>query len=162
MNDFYTEQLLKRRTPVSEMALVVVLAVIGIAALAMTPMTIFAPLVAIVFLAVAIFKARNSNQEFEYLYMNGELDIDRIIAKSKRKQVFSGSLNQLELLVKANSHELDAYASAPLKEFSSGMHKDRECVAAYVTDGQSMRIVFEPNDRILEAFRMQAPRKVRI
>lgn len=162
MNDFYTEQLLKRRTPVSEMALVVVLAVIGIAALAMTPMTIFAPLVAIVFLAVAIFKARNSNQEFEYLYMNGELDIDRIIAKSKRKQVFTGSLNQLELLVKADSHELDAYAGTPLKEFSSGMHKERECVAVYVKDGQSMRIVFEPNDRILEAFRMQAPRKVRI
>lgn len=162
MNDFYTEQLLKRKTPFSEMAFVAVLIIVGIAALAMTPMTIFAPLVAIIFLAVAIFKARNSNQEFEYLYMNGDLDIDRIIAKSKRKQVFSGSLNQLEILTKADSHELDAYTGAPLKDFSSGMHKDRECVAVYVKDGQSMKIVFEPNDSILQAFRMQAPRKVRI
>lgn len=162
MNDFYTEQLLKRKTPVSEMVLIVVLGLLGIGALALTAVTIFAPIVAIVFLAVAIFKARSANQEFEYLYMNGELDIDKIIAKSKRKQVFAGTLNQLEVLTKANAPELKEYVGAAELNFSSGMHKECECVAVYTKEGQITRVVFEPNDKILEAFRMQAPRKVRI
>ena len=45
-----------------------------------------------------VFLFRRLDLEYEYLYVNGDLDIDKIMGKQKRKRVFSMNVNDLELL----------------------------------------------------------------
>lgn len=47
--------------------------------------------------------------EFEYLYVNGELDIDRIYSQSRRKRAASYELSNMEILAPYQSHQLDSY-----------------------------------------------------
>ena len=47
--------------------------------------------------------------EYEYLYVNGELDIDAIYSKQKRKKMGSYDASELEILAPENSHELDSF-----------------------------------------------------
>ena len=44
--------------------------------------------------------------EFEYLYVNGELDIDRIFSQSRRKRAASYELSNMEIMAPFSSHRL--------------------------------------------------------
>ena len=115
------------------------------------------PILAIV-LDVIMF--RRLNVEYEYLYVNGDLDIDKIMHKAKRKRVFSMNVNDLEMLAPIDAIELRQYQRAKVLDYSSGTGRGR-LYALVVTDhGQQKKIIFEPNDTIVEGFFLLAPRKV--
>lgn len=62
--------------------------------------------------------------EFEYLYVNGELDIDRIYSQSRRKRAASYELSNMEILAPYQSHQLDSYKknqSIKRYNYSSGI-----------------------------------------
>lgn len=90
MNDFYTEQLVKRKTPMSEKFVVVILGILTVLSVVLVlamPILLFVPVV----LAVLTYFANlRTDLEFEYLYVNGELDIDKIMAKDKKKEGIFG------------------------------------------------------------------------
>ena len=103
MGDIYTEQLVKRKntgkTMVGKIALILI--TIGIFVLGM-----MIPLLEFVFLimiGVDIFLFRSMDVEYEYMYINGSLDIDKIMAKSRRKKAFEMNVSELELLAPAGS-----------------------------------------------------------
>ena len=103
MNDFYTEQLVKRRTTGKVMfakAGLIILTLLSLILLLKTP---FAFILTAALIAADIFLFRNMDLEYEYLFVNGELDVDKIIARSKRKKVFSTNLEELELLAPTGS-----------------------------------------------------------
>ena len=54
---------------------------------------------------VAFVKIRYLNQEFEYAYTNGSLDIDVIMNKSKRKTVFQGNATEFEVFAHIDDKE---------------------------------------------------------
>ncbi len=47
-------------------------------------------------IAIAIYLIRNSFIEYEYLFVNGELTVDKIIAKSKRKRMINLDVKLVE------------------------------------------------------------------
>src|SRR5690554_4799054 len=53
---------------------------------------------AIVYVGYQLIRAREI--EFEYIVTNGDLDIDKIVAKSKRKRIFSSNSRDFEILAK--------------------------------------------------------------
>ena len=90
MSDLYTELLVQRKTPASAKILKVLMIVATVFAglLGFT----FMPLALVVFVGMIIlcyFKLSSFDLEFEYLYVNGELDVDKIMSKTKRKRVAS-------------------------------------------------------------------------
>lgn len=166
MSDLYTELLVKRTTPQGEKALkaglIAVTAVTAIAGLFLHP------LIFIAFAGMLIldyFKMPAFDLEFEYLYVNGELDIDKIMSKQKRKKVLSIGINDMELIAPKNSHELDYYRqnkSLKVRDFSSGEERANVFAIIVKKDNQTEMVLFEPNDVILNDMRRIAPRKVKL
>lgn len=160
MSDFYTEQLVKKQTTMKDVflkALLVAVAIASVFTVFIFPVGILIPVVVI---AAVVFLVRRLNVEYEYLYVNGDLDIDKIMNKSKRKRVFSGSISNMELLAPEDSPELRQYQGEKVLDFSSGIQDARRYVFVTVDNGQVSKIVFEPNDTIIEGIFLMAPRKV--
>ena len=76
MSDYYTEQLVKKRPDAKDLAIktgLIVLTVLTVLIVFIFPVGLILPILAIV-LDVIMF--RRLNVEYEYLYVNGDLDID--------------------------------------------------------------------------------------
>lgn len=97
--------------------------------------------------------------EFEYLYVDKELQIDRILGKTKRKRMETLELSQLEIMAPKNSHELDRYRNSKIekKDYTS-CGKDEKTYYALVIQGKM--IYLEPTMELVKAIQMIAPRKV--
>lgn len=75
---------------------------------------------------------RKMTVEYEYVYMDKELRIDRIYNQSKRKRVDTLDLNKMEILAKADSDLLDSYSnrSVDISDYSTDS-EDTEELATY-------------------------------
>ncbi|MCM1143067.1 MAG: DUF6106 family protein [Blautia sp.] len=124
---------------------------------------IFVPafLVAIAVGVGAYFSYMHADIEYEYLYVDKEISVDRIMAKSKRKKVASYELERLELMAPLNSHHLDAYRNRTMKtvDYSSGMDNGQNRRYVMIFDS-NMKVIWEPNEEIIKAMQMVAPRKI--
>ena len=77
----------------------------GIVILVLIGLVIPLVLIAAIALGVlAYFKMPGLDLEFEYLYVNGELDIDKIMSKVKRKRVGSFDISKAEMVAPVKSH----------------------------------------------------------
>lgn len=160
MNDFYTEQLVKKQPDMKDLAIKVGLAalfIISVLIVFMFPIGLILPVIVIVF---DVFMFRRLNVEYEYLYVNGDLDIDKIMNRSKRKKMFAMNVSDLELLAPADSPEMKRYQNLKTSNYCSGMGQAREYALIIANHGELKKIIFEPNDTILEGFYILAPRKV--
>lgn len=160
MSDYYTEQLVaKKPNATDKLIKAAMLLVTGVscAAFVIYP---FALVVPVILICVCVFVFRRLDVEYEYLYVNGTLDIDRIMAKSKRKRVFSMEISDLEVIAPAGAPELGQYHGLKTKNFGSGV-PGADCYEMIVTkNGEKQKIAFEPNEVIIDGMRMLAPRKV--
>ncbi|MCD8090325.1 MAG: hypothetical protein LUD81_06845 [Clostridiales bacterium] len=94
------------------------------------------------------------NKEYEYTFVDGDLDIDVIYNKSRRRRVFTGSVQEFEIIAHFTDKEnLDFYKNYKLKDFSGGLVNDNTYVFAASYKGKKARFVIEPNDNLLEALR---------
>lgn len=160
MNDVYTEQLVKKRTDMKDTfmkALLVALTIVSVLVLFMFPFGIIFPVIMIV---LDVFMFRRMDVEYEYLYVNGDLDIDKIMHKEKRKRLFSANVNDMELLAPSESPELNAHKNAKVLDFTTKTPGAKTYEMVIVSGGEKKRIIFEPNETIVEGIWMLAPRKV--
>ena len=108
------------------------------------------------------FLSLNANIEFEYQYCDREITVDKILNKSRRKNVAKYEVDKLEILAPSHSHHLDDYRNRNLKNTDySARVKDRKPDPTYtfIYDGKE-RVVFEPNAEFVNAVKSIAPRKV--
>lgn len=123
------------------------------------PATIFLVVLTVV---IAVFVMNFLlNKEYEYSFAEGELDIDVIYNKSRRRRVFTGSIQEFEIVAPYKDREhLDFYKNFPLRDFSSGLVADNTYIFVTAYKGKKARFVIEPNERLLEAIRISiAPQK---
>ena len=165
MSDLYSELIVKRKTPLTEQLIksmmIAATAVFGVLYF-MTLKWFF--LIALVGMAAAdYFFIPGFNLEYEYLYVNGELDIDKIMAKSKRKKICSLDIKNMECMAPFQSHTLDAYKNnknIKISDYSSGVKNDRQYGIVMKNDSGLFMVIIEPNHIILEDMKRIAPRKV--
>ncbi len=166
MSDLYTEEIVKKEKTAKD-SLIKVLLIIGTAVAVLSLMVLgWVSLILIAVFAVAdFFVMPTLDLEYEYLYVNGEIDIDKIMSKQKRKRVFSGDTASLELLAPTQSHELDHYKSRTdikKSDFSSG-RKDAKTYTMILKKEQGMEmVIFEPSEVILKDMKRMAPREVHL
>jgi len=165
MGDLYSEWLVKRKTPAYAFPVKILIFAAMMVALTLAILT-FQVLIFIAAIAIGVgfyFFSSSVNLEFEYIYVNGEFDIDKIINQAKRKRALTFDMNHLEIIAPEGSHHLDGYNNKTCKtfDFSSG---DKESTGRYIMYGtvknEMLRVILEPNDRILNDMRMSSPRKV--
>ena len=160
MSDYYTEQLVKQKTKMTSiMAKVGLIAatVLSFFFIFIFPMAIILPVIMIV---LDMFMFKRMDLEFEYLYVNGDLDIDKIMGRQKRKKVFETNVRNMEVIAPTGSIELQQYQRTKTYDFSSGTEGAKTYELVTVENGQTVKIIFEPNQTILEGMKMLAPRKV--
>ena len=160
MGDFYTEQLVKRQKASSTTlikAILIILTVLSVVLIFMIPFGIIGP---VIMIALDVFLFRSMDVEYEYLFVNGSLDIDKIMAKQKRKRVFEMNVRDMEVLAPTGSIELQQYQRTKTYDFSSGVEGARTYEMVTISQGQTVKIIFEPNKAVCEGLKMLAPRKV--
>ena len=102
-----------------------------------------------------------ANVEDEYLYLDKELTIDKIMAQTKRKRVAVYSLDSMEIFAPIKSYHLDNYKNrqVTVKDYSIGeeLKPDRRYVF-YYEGGQ--KVILSPSEEMVKAMKMKAPRKI--
>lgn len=101
--------------------------------------------------------------EYEYIVTNMDLDIDRIVAKRKRKRVLSVKSKDFEICAKRNGPHYKEYAKGSYAVLDyAGRVDSPDCwFAVVVVDGKRSLLLFEPDDRMVQTFRRFAPNKVK-
>ena len=163
MNETYIELLIKKKTPLYLSLLKMLSSMLAICFLAVGVILFMwqALIIGVVIGIAAYFIYMNANLEYEYLYLDKELSIDKVMAKSKRKKVASFDMEKMEIMAPLNSYQLDSYRNRNVKivDYSSGEEKQPDLRYAFYYDGKQ-KVIFEPNAEMVKAIQMIAPRKV--
>lgn len=102
-----------------------------------------------------------SDLEYEYLYLDKELVIDKVMAKSKRKRVATYQVERMEILAPLHSYHLDSYKNrqVKVKDYSIGEELKPDLrYAVYYEGGE--KLILSPSEELVKAIRNIAPRKV--
>ena len=162
MSESYSELLVKRK-PAFGIVLIKSL-LIGLmgACLVLTllgnPFTLFGM---VIFGVIFYFIRGKSDLEYEYLYVGGELSVDKIIGRQKRKAVINMPIEKIAIVAPTGSEHLDEYKKKDLKKlnFTSNTGKPTYTV---IFNGKEIqyRILMELNEEIITAMYNMAPRRV--
>ena len=126
LNDGYAEHIVKGKTPAGVMAGMVlgaILIVAGVIAFFIPMLTSIGLLVVIIGgVLFGVFISRKET-EYEYIMVNEDVDIARIIAKKSRKKMCSFSNNDVKFIAKSDSiyldNELQQDSSIKTKDYTS-------------------------------------------
>lgn len=171
MDDF-TEYLVKKQ-PNGKTAAIKALIIAGSIVLAIVLMMVCAAIKAISFLgpllAVGVIYGgwrlmRNQNLEFEYIVTGGDMDVDKIVAQSRRKRVASLKFRNMEMMAPATEayrRDMEAPSIRTRIDASTGEPKNTYFIKFEGGDklGPTL-LLFSPNDRIIRDAKNAAPRKV--
>lgn len=115
---------------------------------------------ALIYLAYRLITSRNV--EFEYIVTNGDLDIDKIISKRKRKRIFSANCKEFDIVARTGSNSFSQSVQA-MKSRIDASSTPGSPDAFFITTnykGEKTLVIFEPDERMLNSFKMAIPRKV--
>ena len=169
--DNFAEQLVKKNETSSDKARRVVMLIVGVlftVSLALLSLLQSGrPIVSFLglFLAAAAgygtyYFVQNTYVEYEYTFTNGELDVDKIIAKKKRRGMLSTSIRQF----------------TDFGKYDNGMDETDDMTVILATDNIASheyyadftdetvgkaRLIFVPDDRMLENIRKFLPARLR-
>ncbi len=164
----FIEQLVKRGTDAQDMRKRILLVISGIV-IAIVPFLIGAnavyyaePIVVLVAAFAVWILWRRMAKEYEYIYTDGNLDIDVVYSRSSRKHLCSFDMRSVEIVAPANDPKAKAMTQ---KKPNSTIFACAGAITdkTYVIVGEYMsklyHVYFEPEARILRSIRSYAPRK---
>ena len=154
MNDLYQEILVKKKASAKDTALKIL--VIAVTVLVLAAGVLFLTPLLLVGLVLCFV-----DFEYEYLYVNGDIDVDKIMSKSRRKKVASFSKDNLEVMAPTGSAVLNDYLNgAKVEDYSSGEENASTWTLVYSGDKSKTAAILELPDELSEDMRRYAPRKV--
>jgi hypothetical protein len=163
MNEVFIEQLIKRKTTPKSIMAKVALVLFTIIVFLATMIIPFALVLGIVMIIVDAYVFKMFDLEFEYTYIKGELSVDKIMGKERRKKAASFDLSQLEIVAPTDSYLLDSYRNATkVYDFSSLEPEHKVYAMVLHQNAGNVKVLFEPNGDILNAMRDAHPRKINI
>ena len=123
----------------------------------------FAIIAGLIFVCYRLISGQNI--EFEYSLTNNELDVDRIVARRKRKRLFTVNARQIDILAPISNEQYLRQKNSP------SIKRTHDCTSGdlnaqiYFTiffdkDGQKCLALFEPNEKIIAGFKRYSPKKV--
>ena len=166
--DTFVEQIVAKKKSGREIA-AIVLVLVGL--LLIVAATVFLWKLLMMLMPILLFGAgygawwliTAQNIEFEYCVTNGDIDIDQIVARRKRKRIVSVSAKKIEAAGRYSpalfaGRQVDRLVMAVTSPEADGLY--------YFTYHSKKRghtvVVFEPNERLKAAFREGLPRLVQM
>lgn len=107
------------------------------------------------------FANLNSKLEYEYLYLDRELTVDKILSQTKRKRVAVYSIDRMEIFAPINSWHLDSFKNRNVKivDYSVGQELQPDLRYAMYYEG-GVKMILSPSEAMVKALKNVAPRKV--
>ncbi len=135
-----------------------------LAAVAFVLMLLGLPVMLFVTLAAGVgayFVGIYTDLEYEYLYLDKELTIDKVMGKTKRKRVAVYQLERMEILAPIKSYHLDGFRNrqAKSKDYSIGYEDQPDLRYAMYYEGGE-RLILSPSPELVKLMKNAAPRKV--
>lgn len=161
MSETYVECLVKKKTSML-FGLLKVLSVMLTVAFVLLGFILWpALIVGALFGVAAYFIYLNSDLEYEYLYLDKEITIDKVMAKTRRKKAAKYDVERMEILAPMRSYRLDDYKNRTVKtvDFSTGEEKQPELRYVMYYEGGT-KVILEPSMEFVKAIKNVAPRKV--
>ena len=161
MSDTYVECLVKAKTSMLANFFKILLMVIAV--LSFLGMFLFSLAFIPMLLAAvgAYFVNLYTDLEYEYLYLDKELVVDKVMAKSRRKRVATYTLDRMEVFAPIKSYHLDNYKNRKVKEKDYSVGEERKPdlrYAMYYEGGE--KVILNPSPEMVKAMKNAAPRKV--
>ena len=174
MNDIFLEYLVKKKS--KEDVLKQVLLIFGcvLTLCAATFILIFVyprfigllPIIYGIVIYATVYIRRYYSIEYEYIFTNGQLDIDKILGKTRRKSVVS-------LLCK--NIERATWRADKIRIICGSISTEREIIDTifdparrgkyyidYTQGGKKYRLLFQPPEKILENMKRYNPRNINL
>ena len=105
----------------------------------------------------------SQNIEFEYSITNGDIDIDQIIAQRKRKRIVSVSGAKIESFSPYNAAEYTGRKfDRTVFAASSPTADDLWCFTYHSKKSGNTLVLFQPEERVLNALKPALPRLVQL
>ncbi len=165
MDSFLEKIVVKKKTPKDYLIIAGILlaGVILFFAVQLVPFLSSFFLIIVVLIAYLVYQVVIArNVEYEYIVTNGDLDIDKIIAKRRRKRIFSANCKDFDIIAKLKGGYNDRrLVDAKHKiEAISSINSEDVYLITLVYKGERTAVLFEPDERMLKAFKSYIPRKV--
>jgi len=155
MGDVFKEQIVKRKQTFKDAVMRVGLIILVLLIFFVTLATLQA--FAVIITAAAGFGAfylmSFLNVEYEYVYTNGELDIDAIYNRSRRKRLFTTKVSDFELMAPYDdrNHDHSLNTAQETLDYSSGNPGNDTYVCLLTHNSKKVKLIIEPNEKMLKA-----------
>lgn len=162
MSDTYVECLVKAKSSVMAVFFKLLLMVIAVISFLGILIGISLAIIPCLLAAAgAYFVNMYTDLEYEYLYLDKELVVDKVMAKSRRKRVATYTLDRMEILAPIKSYHLDNYKNRTVKEkdYSIGQVLQPDLRYAMYYEGGE-KIILSPSPEMIKIMKSAAPRKV--
>ncbi len=170
MDIFIEEMVSKTKTAKDRLLNVGIIALAAVLFFVMVGILIpmFAAFSSIIFLLAAgvvygaYYLINMSNVEFEYSLVNTEIDIDKIINKTKRKKITCAPIRGLEAFGTKQNPDFDGYLSNPsVTKVYACRDKSADDVIfmVYNQSDKKMMLLFSPSEKIVEQIKKRNPQK---
>lgn len=163
MNESYKELLVKKDRGAKEtlirVASVIPTIFLGLFAFLSVNMIFF--IIAIAFGVLDYFVFQWTDLEYEYLYLDKEISVDKIMAKTRRKKLTTISVEKIEIMAPEKSHQLDSYRNRQTKvtDVSAG-HDLPDQKLYWVFYEGNQKILMNLTEDFAKTIKGIAPRKV--
>ena len=163
MNESYKELLVKKDRGAKETLMrvgsVVPTVLIGLLTLLTGNIIFFIVVIALGVLDYFVFQW--TDIEYEYLYLDKEISVDKIMSKTRRKKLTTISVDKIEIMAPAKSHQLDSYRNRQIKvtDLSAGHYLPEQMLYWIFYEG-NQKILMNLTEDFAKTVKGIAPRKV--
>lgn len=163
MNESYKELLVKREKGIKEtltrVVCIVPAVLLGVLTLLTGNIITFIVTVALGVLAYFVFQW--TDIEYEYLYLDREITVDKVMAKTRRKRVTVIDVNKIEIMAPESSYQLDSYRNRQVKtiDLSAGHDLPGQKLYMVYYEG-NQKYVLNLDDDFAKNVKAVIPRKV--
>lgn len=167
--DVFLEYIVYRKKGAKEVLKIIGILLAMFVLLTVCSVLVFTPISSIAFLLVAgviygaYYLITAQNVEYEYIVTNGEIDVDRIVNRRKRKRIITVHSRTFEIVAPVGSPEHRGEENSNVTQVidaSSGEDNGKAYFALFSKDGQKYKLIFEPTEKMLEVFKTFVPRNI--
>lgn len=170
MESLYAEVVVKPKQSISKKVIVTIvtifLALVTISAvrLAFLQQSLFvisccAPMV-IAIGAITWYFNKSSRIEYEYIYCDDIIDIARIRAKEKRKNILRVEVENIELFAPVDTEAMTQYNNLSAIDYASAKKENPIYAMVTVVKGKKVRVLLEPSEKMLDGLSIKLGRKM--
>ncbi len=160
--DFFNEWIVKRRKTAQDYMSVAITVMVTFMVLygvvlqfRMAKYMYFIPIEIALVIYIAYKIISSMNVEYEYSVTNGDLDIDKVISKKRRKKMVSLKLRDVEYFAPFEGEHIRVAEDASIKRIydaSSGLDAPRLHFIIYYYNSEKTLLLFEPTDEMIDNF----------